>query len=209
MDFVLKWWTLSLQWWILHLKCRCETVSWPFGGSCEPGCKMKWWIFALKTRKFAYKTRNFVFKTRDVVLKWWILQVPARRGSSSARASDGRLAGRLTVSAGRGWLCVFYWRIFILVWRMLISYWRMLILWQKGHHSLAGRGAPRGGQFSMEESWFPLKNPDFLLKNPDFLSKTFDFLLKNVDFFNVTEGAPVRRGHGLRLFEGMRSIIWI
>ena len=28
------------------------------------------------------------------------------------------------------------------------------------------------GQFSMEESWFPIKDPDFLLKNVDFITKT-------------------------------------
>ena len=55
------------------------------------------------------------------------------------------------------------------------------------------------GQFSMEESWFPikkswfaikkswfptekLKNVDFSSRNPGFLSRNPDFLLKNVDF---------------------------
>ena len=45
------------------------------------------------------------------------------------------------------------------------------------------------GQFSMEESWFPIKNPDFLLsrilisyQESGFAIRNPDFRLKNVDF---------------------------
>ena len=41
-----------------------------------------------------------------------------------------------------------------------------------------GRGCARAGQFSMEESGFPIKNPDFLSKNPGFLLKNVDFIIK-------------------------------
>ena len=140
--------------------------------------------FMFQKRGFMFQKRGFMFQKRGIVyhkrgnvhLKWWIVQY-------CEACSDVWVTSRKAIAT--------HWKVILHSWsinrrhvytKQTVQSERDLSIAGKFYQSLTiiathwkesfppALPAPvTGGEFSMEESWFPiLKNPDFLWRNPDF-----------------------------------------